>query len=186
MHQHKSRSFARHQLMLAALLLLACFLLLAAATWARYRADEVSYLNYAVKMPESISLQTDSGWMFSEQSGVLAFTINNNGDGVGDAPRVSVRLLASVSIAELAGETVQLSIFDGEGSTVYTAQPVSIREGTALYKTFGAGKVYLFRDGEGNEMSWEVGLFGLPAQLEIIGLEKPENPALLQLQVVGK
>ena len=194
MHQNKSNRFARYQLMLTAILLVACLSLLAAATWARYQTDEVSYLEFAAKTLDSISIQTDGnqGWVFSEGSGSFSFYINNSADGADYAAEdqpVSVRLLASLSLEEIEGEKVQLRVSDGVTTSVYTAVSRVIKEGTALYKTFGAGRVYIFQDENGNEMSCT--LKGgtesvLSAQLIITGLNKPENPALLQLQVVGR
>lgn len=186
MHQTKSKRSARYRLMLAAILLLACAALTVTATWARYRADEFGYLEYAVKAPGSISLSPETGgWVFYEDSAFLAFSVGSDG---ADDRSVSIRLLASLSIAELDGEAVRLSVSDAAGTTTCTAVAVPIEEGTALYKTFGAGRVYIFRDPDGNELSWtlEGGTdSGLSAQLEITGLSKPDNPALLQLQVVG-
>lgn len=190
MHPDKSNRFARYGLMLAAILLLACVVLLVGATLARYQTERVDYLGYAPKGNDPIYLQTDGGWFFSGTSGVLSFSVSNSTDEGGYAAAdqsVSVRLLASLALEELEGE-VQLHISDGANTSVYTAVSLSIEEGTALYKTFGAGRVYIFQDGNGNEMSYT--LKGgtdsaLSAQLIITGLNKPENPALLQLQVVG-
>ena len=193
MHQNKSMRFARRQLMLAAILILVCVLLLVTATWARYRTDEVSYLGYAAKTPDSISVWANGGgWSFNEDSGYLSFYIGSDGngtDGQANTQQVSIRLLASLSIAQLEGEEVQLSVTVGTETTDCTAVSIPIREGTSLYKTFGAGRVYMFQDEQGKELSWtldgeECSL--LLGRLEITGLSKPENPALLQLQVVGK
>lgn len=185
MHPNQSKRFAGRQLMLAAILLLACVVLLVGTTLARYRTDEVGYLGYAVEETGTIFLQTD-GWVFSENSGSLSFTVSNSADGT-DYPQaaqtVSVRLLASLSIAEIEGVSVQLNTPDG----TYTAIPVSIQEGTALYKTFGAGRVYRFYK-DNTELSWPLAggtVSTLSGQLVIDGLSKPENPALLQLQAVG-
>lgn len=191
MHPTKSNRFVGYKLMLTAILLLVCVLLLVGATLARYQTNEFSYLGYAAQGKGSVSLQTNGGWSFTGESGTLSFSVSNSTDEGGYAPAdqsVSVRLLASLSIAELGGETVQLVIADGTGISVYTATPAAIAEGTALYKTFGAGRVYLFRDADGKELSWTLA-GGTPsvlsAELRITGLQKPENPALLQLQVVG-
>lgn len=193
MHQNKSMRFARHQLILAAILILVCVLLLVTATWARYRDDEVNYLGYAAKSPDSISVWADgnSGWLFYDDSGYLSFHVSNDANGAdyaADNQEVSIRLLASLSIAELEGESIELSVDDGTDVTTCTAVSIPITEGTELYKTFGAGRVYIFQDGEGKELSWTLEggkLSTLSAQLEITGLSKPENAALLQLQVVG-
>ena len=192
MRQNKSMRFARYQLMLTAILLLVCVLLLVTATLARYRSDEVSYLGYAAKTPDSISVQADGGWLFYEDSGYLTFSVGNDTNGIDYASndqQVSIRLLASLAIAEQEGECVRLSVTDESGTRTCTAVSVPITEGTSLYKTFGAGRVYIFEDDQGNELNWTLrgGTFSeLLAQLEITGLSKPENPALLQLQVVGK
>ena len=193
MHPNKSMRFARRKLMLAAILLLACVLLLVTATWARYRTDEVSYLDYAAKSPDAISVWAagSGGWSFSGGTGSLSFCVSSDTDGTDSAAstqQVSVRLLVSLSIAELEGENVRLSVKDGTDTTTCTAVAVPITEGTSLYKTFGAGRVYIFQDEDGKELSWTLAVGTdsvLSAQLEITGLNKPENPALLQLQVVG-
>lgn len=192
MHQTKTKCPARYRLMLALILLLACAALVVTATWARYRADEVYYLGYAAKSPNAISVGTGGGgWSFYDDSAFLSFYVSSDGSETSeeaDTQPVSIRLLASLSIAELDGESVVLSVFDGIDTTTCTAVAVPIEEGTSLYKTFGAGRVYIFQDEDGKELSWTLAVGTdsvLSAQLEITGLNKPENPALLQLQVVG-
>lgn len=190
MRSEKPNRLVGYKLMLTAILLLVCVLLLVGAAWARYQANEVNYLGYAPKGSDSISLQANGGWLFSGEYGTLSFSVSNSEDGV-EYPQgdqyVSVRLLASLSIAEIDGADVYLTVSDGEQRTVYAATPASIPEGSALHKTFGDGKAYMFYDGD-KELSWTLAggtVSTFSAELEIIGLEQPQNPALLQLQVVG-
>lgn len=200
MRREQSNRVTWYQLSLIALLLLACVVLLAGTALARYRTDEVSYLNYTAKTPDSVFLwsgyneQTrtlSAGQSSWTSSGTLDFYISN---GTVDAPaeetqRVSVRLLASLAALENADAMeVHLYVTQGETVTEYVAEAVPIAEGTALYRSFGAGQTYIFRDESGAEASWtlEGGVLSvLSAQIIINGLEQPDDAALLQLQVTG-
>lgn len=199
MRQTKSNRITRHQLMLTAILLLACLSLLAAATWARYRTDEVWYLSYTTKPSDSVHLwssynedtgkysETQSSWVLSNGYGTLDFYVSN---GTPEAPtdedqQVSIRLLASLAVLDYVDE-VSLYVTEGGTTKVWSAESLQIEKGTALYQTFGDGQIYIFRDETGAEQSWMLNggtLSVLPAQIEIQGLDQSQDMALLQLQI---
>ena len=202
MYQRTNNRFALGRLMLTVILLLLCITLVIGATWARYYGEETSYLDYTPREPGTISLwpgydaesaaptggEEEIAWVFSKGVGTLSFCISNStcGEDYSDEDlNVSIRLLGSLSITDAQ---VSLSVTEGSSTTVWTATPVQIREGTPLFDTFGGGNAYVFLDEDGAELSWELEggtLSVLPVQLDVWNLEQAEDAALLQLQVVG-
>lgn len=198
MHQRRIKVL---ELVFAAVLLLACMILLVRVTWARYQTEETSYLQYATRESGSVSLWSDYdpstgsliageiGWDFYDGSGTMDFYVSNYTAAM-DYPdedlKVSIRLLESLSITNAQ---VILYISDGNVTARWTATPVEIREGTPLFDSFGGGNTYMFLDNAGAELEWNLE-GGTPSvlsmQIYIENVEQVEDAALLQLQVIAK
>ena len=199
MHQPKTNHTIRHRLILTAILLVACLSLLATATWARYQTSDFWYLNYAAKSSGSVQLwsyynentgtysNAQSSWDLSDDCGTLDFYVSN---GTPSAPaaedqQVSIRLMASLAVSDYVDEVSLYITLDGTTS-IWTAEPMNIDKGTALYQSFGDGQVYIFRDESGMEQTWTLSggaLSILSAQIEVLGLNQSLDTTLLQLQV---
>ena len=201
MNQKKSKPIAVRRLMLAVTLLLLCAVVTVGVTWARYQEEENSYLEYNTREPGMILLWSDydpltgeltegnRAWRFSNGTGELDIYVSNGTSTVEyseEDQSVSIRLIGTLGISN-----AQVSIFVSENgvATRCTATPVPIQEGTPLYSTFGSGNTYIFRDEDGKELSWNLEggtLSVLGVLIDVQNLEKVEDAALLQLQVLGK
>lgn len=201
MNQKKSKPIAVRRLMLAVTLLLLCAVVTVEVTWARYQEEENSYLKYNTREPGMILLWSDydpltgeltegnRAWRFSNGTGELDIYVSNGTSTVEyseEDQSVSIRLIGTLGISN-----AQVSILVSENgiATRCTATPVPIQEGTPLYSTFGSGNTYIFRDEDGKELSWNLEggtLSVLGVLIDVQNLEKVEDAALLQLQVLGK
>ena len=201
MNQKISKPIAVRRLMLAVTLLLLCAVVTVGVTWARYQEEENSYLEYNTREPGMILLWSDydpltgeltegnRAWRFSNGTGELDIYVSNGTSTVEyseEDQSVSIRLIGTLGISN-----AQVSIFVSENgvATRCTATPVPIQEGTPLYSTFGSGNTYIFRDEDGKELSWNLEggtLSVLGVLIDVQNLEKVEDAALLQLQVLGK
>lgn len=201
MNQKKSKPIAVRRLMLAVTLLLLCAVVTVGVTWARYQEEENSYLKYNTREPGMILLWSDydpltgeltegnRAWRFSNGTGELDIYVSNGTSTVEyseEDQSVSIRLIGTLGISN-----AQVSILVSENgiATRCTATPVPIQEGTPLYSTFGSGNTYIFRDEDGKELSWNLEggtLSVLGVLIDVQNLEKVEDAALLQLQVLGK
>ena len=201
MNQKKSKPIAVRRLMLAVTLLLLCAVVTVGVTWARYQEEENSYLEYNTREPGMILLWSDydpltgeltegnRAWRFSNGTGELDIYVSNGTSTVEyseEDQSVSIRLIGTLGISN-----AQVSIFVSENgvATRCTATPVPIQEGTPLYSTFGSGNTYIVRDEDGKELSWNLEggtLSVLGVLIDVQNLEKVEDAALLQLQVLGK
>lgn len=201
MNQKKSKPIAVWRLMLAVTLLLLCAVVAVGVTWARYQEEENSYLKYNTREPGAILLWSDydpltgeltegnRAWRFSNGTGELDIYVSNGSSTIDyseEDQSVSIRLIGTLGISD-----AQVSILVSENgiATRCTATPVPIQEGTPLYSTFGSGNTYIFRDEDGKELSWNLEggtLSVLGVLINVQNLEKVEDAALLQLQVLGK
>lgn len=201
MNQRKSKPIAVRRLMLAVTLLLLCAVVTVGVTWARYQEEENGYLKYNTREPGTILLWSDydpltgkltegnRAWRFSNGTGELDIYVSNGSSTVEyseEDQSVSIRLIGTLGISN-----AQVSILVSENgiATRCTATPVPIQEGTPLYSTFGSGNTYIFRDEDGKELSWNLEggtLSVLGVLIDVQNLEKVEDAALLQLQVLVK
>lgn len=201
MHQKKNRPFALRRLVLTVSLLLLCIILAVGITWARYRAEEDSFLQYTTRDPGAVSLWAgyneltgtltagEIPWTFSNGTGTAQFYISNGtseADYSDEDLSAAIRLLVSLNAADAQ---VELSVSDGSSTATWGGTPVEIQEGTPLFTSFGGGTAYVFQNENGSELDWNLeggALSVLSVQIEVSNLEQLDGAALLQVQVVGK
>lgn len=186
--RHKcNKSVQRIQSLSLLLLLFLCISCIAAATgitFARYRSDSQEKVLFEVREPNQVYLGTVQEiqekdtfvssemleWVLDEESGVvsLTFAAANGLDTESYSSKdqaLKLRMLGSLNLAaagippELTVTYVSKKLNGDEEEKTVKGEVSYLREGTALYHTYGPGFIYTFYEttAEGkSELTWEL------------------------------
>lgn len=180
-------------LLLAAVTVLGCILAAVGVAYARYRSDNTFDRIFSVRESGSVFLgrmdenntfvQEQSTWQTVDGTASLSFAISNGTDADNRSQvdqQAAIRVLAGPGTWD---NTLTLTV----NGIRYVAVPTAIREGSALYRTFGEGWILQFLDEAGNEMTWPLSggaWSSLPMQLSLSAALT--DTSLLRLQVIAE
>lgn len=193
MNQRKSYISPWVALLLAAVVVLGCILAAAGVTYARYRTGSTFDRIFSVresgtvllgKMDENGAfLQEQSTWQTVDGITSLDFAISNGTDAENWS-----KVNQQASIRVLAGPgTWDNSLTLTVGEINYVAVPTAIKEGSALYRSFGEGWVLQFLDEQGNELSWPLSGEGWSTiSMKLTLSANLSDTSLLRLQVISE
>lgn len=180
-------------LLLAAVAVLGCVLAAVGVSYARYRSGTEFDRIFSVRESGTVLLgklddadafvRERNAWTEVDGVMVLDFAISN-GTGAKSYSKVdqqaAIRVLAGPGIWD---ETLTLTV-DGIG---YVATPTEIQVGSALYRSFGEGRVLRFLDEQGNELTWSLKGDGWnTVQMQLSLAAELTDTSLLRLQVISE
>lgn len=193
MNQRKSYISPWVALLLAAVVVLGCILAAVGVSYARYRSGTEFERIFSVRESGTVLLgkldetntfvQEKSTWVTGDSAMLLDFAISNGADGETYSKvsqQASVRVLAGPGTWD---NTLTLTV----GDASYVAVPTAIKEGSALYRSFGEGWVLQFLDEKGNELTWSLegdGWNTVAMQLSLAA--ELTDTSLLRLQVISE
>lgn len=193
MNQRKSYISPWVALLLAAVVVLGCILAAAGVAYARYRSNNAFDRIFSVRengtvllgrMDETAGfLQEQSTWQTVDGITSLDFAISNGTDAENWSTvnqQACIRVLAGPGTWD---NSLTLTV----GEVSYVAVPTAIKEGSALYRSFGEGWVLQFLDEQGNELTWPLSgeaWNAIPMKLTLSA--NLTDTRLLQLQVISE
>ena len=141
-------------LCLAILVFLSALLWLVQPSLARYASSFGEQMHFTVSGKGEISV-TPAEWTDTDGGKTLPFSVTASGE-------VRVRVFVP------AGVQPRIALL-AEGGKKYTAVITPLSEGTAVYRTLGAGSVCCFYDERGRELVRDARAGGLAATLTLMG-----------------